>query len=324
MFWTFVAPLLCIFLFGSLTQPRPFLQPPIAIIGSGPAVKSLVDTLRAQGVPATPAVAPVEGAWNATAKQGGPQADVVLSSGGAASFEERDARMALSDAVETLRAADQSGGQLPDVILDPLVPAHPIVPPASGFQRAVPAYLVMFLTLNLLASGAHLVEDRASGRLQRLQVASGDGWSLLLGKLFIRWLVAIVQGAAMFGIGIAAFHVRVQSPVALAGFLSLYVAALGTLGIWLGARLHDPEKAQAFAIWGTMAASALGGVWWNVDRAHGLLGTIALAMPTQWGVVGLEALSNGGIGPGPVAVACLLLVALALTAALAAIRPLQR
>jgi ABC-2 type transport system permease protein len=181
----------------------------------------------------------------------------------------------------------------------------------------------MFLTLNVLAIGSHMVEDRARGRLQRLQVAGGDSTGLLAGKLGARWAVAMLQSLAMFGIGVFFFHIHVAHLFAVAGFMSLYVVALGALGLVLGAWFRDQEKAQAVAVWGTIAACALGGVWWNVEGDPGVLGTLAFCMPTGWGIAGLEALVNGGASV-TVWLPCVLLLALAVVASMTAGRLLRR
>ena len=63
----------------------------------------------------------------------------------------------------------------------------------AGFQRSVPSYLVMFVFLNLLVSGAGIAEDRASGRLRRMAMAPVSRRAIVLGKLLGRFAIGWIQ-----------------------------------------------------------------------------------------------------------------------------------
>ncbi len=119
----------------------------------------------------------------------------------------------------------------------------------TGFQRSVPAYLVMFVFLNLLVSGAGVAEDRASGRLRRMAMAPVSMRQITLGKLLGRFGIGWVQIACMLGVGLVAGAQWAAHFWVFFGFLSLFALASASLGILLGTLFKDPDKCASVAIW---------------------------------------------------------------------------
>src|SRR5205823_9393255 len=63
----------------------------------------------------------------------------------------------------------------------------------AGFQRSVPSYMVMFVFLNLLVSGAGIAEERKLGLLRRLGMAPIARRDIVLGKVLGRFFIGWIQ-----------------------------------------------------------------------------------------------------------------------------------
>jgi len=147
----------------------------------------------------------------------------------------------------------------------------------GGFQRSVPSYLVMFILINLMVSGADLAEERALGRLRRLFIAPVSKWEIVAGKLLSRLAVGWIQAAWMLATGTLLFKIRwAEHPWVFFGFLTIFALASASLGMLLGTLFRDPDKCRSAAIWGVVILSPLGGLWWPLEfvgptmRAHRL------------------------------------------------------
>ena len=140
----------------------------------------------------------------------------------------------------------------------------------AGFQRSVPAYLVMFVFLNLLVSGASLAEDRASGRLRRLWTAPVSKWQIVAGKLLGRFAIGWLQIGYMLLLGALVFRIRWAEHLwVFFGFLFVFALASAALGVFFGTLFKDPDKCASFAVWVAIILSPLGGLWWPLEVRSG-------------------------------------------------------
>ncbi len=195
----------------------------------------------------------------------------------------------------------------------------------AGFQRAVPSYLVLFIFLNLLVSGAGLAEERASGRLRRLFIAPLSKAEIVAGKLLTRVAVGWVQTAWMLGTGVLLFKIRwADHGWVLFAFLTLYALASGSLGMLLGTLFKDPDKCRSMAIWGAVLLSPLGGLWWPLELVGPTMRTIGHLVPTGWAMESVNAMLAYGAGAkevAPYALAFVGLTVVSLTLAVRRLRP---
>jgi ABC-2 type transport system permease protein len=167
----------------------------------------------------------------------------------------------------------------------------------GGFQRTVPAYLIMFLTMNLLMSGATFSQERASGRLRRLLTAPISALSIVAGRLASRLVVAWVQMLLLFFIGVFVLRIHwAHHAFSLILVLSLYVLAMGSVGILIGACFHDPDHASAFAMWGALILAPLTGLWWPIELMPRLLQELAHWLPTGWTMESVNSMLAYGSG----------------------------
>ena len=171
----------------------------------------------------------------------------------------------------------------------------------AGFQRSVPSYLVMFVFLNLLVSGAGIAEDRASGRLRRIAVAPVSRGQIVLGKLLGRFAIGWIQIVYMLGFGLLVGIRWADHSWVFFGFLSLFAMASASLGILLGTLFTDPDKCPTTAVWVAILLAPLGGLWWPLETVGPVMRRVAYFVPTGWAMEGVNAMLAFGAGAWDVA-----------------------
>jgi len=317
LFWTFAGPIVCITLFGYLTQPQAGPAPTITLIDrdTGAAGERLSRTLDALGYKVHRMVTGDPNEWRVEIQRDGPGSTsrsqpvrMTLQGGAQESAQERSVRFDLESALAQLSVpVGSSGGIEISTGRSNAAPQHV----TRGFQRTVPAYLIMFLTLNLLVAGANLAEDRENGRLRRMLTSPAGRPSVILGKLLARLTVGWTQMALIFVTGIVVFRVTFAAhPVLLIAFLSLYALAIGAVGILIGALFRDPDQAHTFAIWATIVLAPLSGISWPVETMAPPLRLVADCLPMGWAMRAANAMMAFNAGPAEIAWPSLALVGL--------------
>jgi len=159
-----------------------------------------------------------------------------------------------------------------------------------GFQRVVPAYLIMFLLMSLLTYGAALlVVERRTGQLQRVLVASITPGEIVLGKFVSRFVWAWMQIAVLLGVGALAYHIRFGAhPGALLAVLTAFALSATALGLLFATLFRSPEKAGGLGSLVTLAMAALGGLWWPLEIVPPWMAKLAFLLPTGWAFDGLN------------------------------------
>jgi ABC-2 type transport system permease protein len=224
------------------------------------------------------------------------------------SAQERAVRFDLESALARLSVPDGSAGGIEIATGRSSATPQKVT---RGFQRSVPAYLIMFLTLNLLVAGANLAEDRENGRLRRMLLSPAGKPSVILGKLMARLTVGWTQMALIFATGVLVFRVTFAAhPVLLVGFLSLYALAIGAVGILIGALFRDPDQAHTVAIWTTIVLAPLSGISWPVETMPPPLRLLADCLPMGWAMRAVNAMLAFNAGPADIAWQALALTSL--------------
>jgi ABC-type Na+ efflux pump permease subunit len=279
IFWTFLGPALCMWFFGFLTPAGPSLAP-VSVVSHdqhSPLAAKLAAALRHHGHVVTLNQQASNALWVEVAAP-----RVILHAPPTETADER-----------SLRYEIQAELQEPPITVN-ITGEHQAI---GGFQRTVPAYLIMFLTMNLLMSGATFSQERASGRLRRLLTAPISSLSIVAGRLASRLVVAWVQMLLLFLIGVFVLHIHwAKNATGLILVLSLYVLAMGSIGILIGACFHDPDHASAFAMWGALVLAPLTGLWWPIELMPALLQKLAHWLPTGWTMESVNSMLAYGSG----------------------------
>jgi linearmycin/streptolysin S transport system permease protein len=181
----------------------------------------------------------------------------------------------------------------------------------AGFQRSVASYLVMFVFLNLVVSGAGIAEERATGKLRRMFIAPVSRRAVALGKLLARFAVGWIQAAYLLILGVLIFRIRwAEHPWVLFGFLSIFALAAASLGMLVGTLFRDPGKCVAAALWTSILLSPLGGLWWPLEIVGPTMRTVGYFVPTGWAMEAVNTMLAFGAGARDVAPYALALAAL--------------
>jgi ABC-2 type transport system permease protein len=303
VFWIFVAPLIFVSFFGMMLQPGPPTVTKVSIVNEDPAgqvaarLASMVsgDRVSASVVAKSPqrgffVVVP---AGTAQALAAGTPVTLVLHAGPEATDAERRVQFRVQKALMELTLGDTPADAGAEPVLR-LVEASLDTRPVAmtiGFQRAVPSYLVMFVFLNLLVSGARLAEERTTGKFRRLVLAPIGFTQIVLGKLLALFIVGWVQMAYLLVVGVVVFRISWggNAPLLFA-FLSVFALSVAALGVLLSTVFDDPDKCATLGVWATIIMAPLGGLWWPLEIVGPTLRKLAYVVPTGWAMEGVNSL----------------------------------
>ncbi len=312
VFWIFIGPLIFVTFFGILFKAQPPRPPSLDVVNedrTDEVASDLTATLQHDGVVVTRVRTSIDGrpalivpAGAAGALAAGRTFDLTLHSGAEETTAERDLRFKIIKAVIAARLgvkATDPPGPLTVVRADAGIKPRDVT---AGFQRTVPSYMVMFVFLNLLVSGAGIAEERRRGLLRRLGMAPITKREIILGKLLSRVLVGWMQIAWMLLVGRVVFKIQwAEHAWVLFGFLSLFALASASLGILLGTCFRDPDKCRAVAIWTAILLAPLGGLWWPIEIVGPAMRRISYFVPTGWAMEPVNAMLAFGAGAEEVA-----------------------
>jgi ABC-2 family transporter len=307
IFWIFIGPLIMATFFGILFKPQPPPAVRLDIVNADATdsvATSITESLEKDGIVVTRVAAAAPGrttlvvpADAASAIAAGQPVDLRLHTGAEETRAEGNLRFRIFKALVAFAMgvkATDAPGPLTIVTTDVGVAAHPVT---AGFQRSVPSYMVMFVFLNLLVSGAGLAEERKLGLLRRLGMAPVSRRDIVLGKLLGRFVVGWIQIAWMLLAGRVLFSIQwAQHGWVMFGFLSLFALACASLGVFFGTLFEDPDKCRGIAIWTAILLAPLGGLWWPIEIVGPTLKRVARLVPTGWAMEPINAMLAFGAG----------------------------
>ena len=160
----------------------------------------------------------------------------------------------------------------------------------TAFEQNVPGFSIMFVLMAVIfGTAAGLHDERDWGTLERLLVAPGGFTWLLVGKLGARFVVGILQMAALFAWGHWLFGVSLGS--SLLAFLLLSAAlvfAVVAVGLLAGGLARTREQTIPLGLAFVMVLSALGGLWWPTSIQPHWMSRISELVFTTWAMHGMN------------------------------------
>ncbi|MGZ8635137.1 MAG: ABC transporter permease, partial [Solirubrobacteraceae bacterium] len=166
---------------------------------------------------------------------------------------------------------------------------------ATTFFAAGMAVFFLFFTVQLGVSS--LLDERRDGTLARMLAAPVPRGAILVGKL----LTSLVLGVVSMVVLAVATHVVLGAhwgnPLGVGMLIVAGVLAATAVMALVATLARTPDQAQS---WGSMAAlvlGMLGGSFFPIAQAGGVLGALSLVSPHGWFLRGLQELS-GGAGAG--------------------------
>jgi ABC-type multidrug transport system permease subunit len=155
------------------------------------------------------------------------------------------------------------------------------IPPA---EQNVPGFSVMFVMMGVLfgvAFGLH--DEREWGAMTRLRVAPISRLSVLVGKLFARFLVGLFQLVLLFLYGHFVFGLSLgRAPLALALVMIAVVFCMTGFSLLVSAFARTREQVIPLGLTVIMVFCALGGCWWPMYQMPPWLRQAAQATFTSW------------------------------------------
>lgn len=162
---------------------------------------------------------------------------------------------------------------------------------SGTFYAAGMAVFFLFFTVQFGISS--ILEERRDGTLARMLVAPIDRRMVVVGKL----LTSLVLGFVSMVVLATASHFLLSAHWGnVIGVLILIAAGVlaATCVMTLVATLaRTPDQAQSWQAMVALVLGMLGGAFFPVAQAGGVLGTLSLATPQAWFIRGLENLTGG-------------------------------
>jgi ABC-2 type transport system permease protein len=307
IFWVFIGPLIMATFFGILFKPQPPSEVRVDIVNADATdtvARSIAETLEKDGIVVryaaalTPArTTLVVPAGAASALAAAQPLDLQLHTGAEATRGDANLRFKVFKALVALAMGLKPTDPAGPLAIVPADVGAKATPVTAGFQRSVPSYMVMFVFLNLLVSGAGIAEERKLGLLRRLGMAPIARRDIVLGKVLGRFFVGWIQIAWMLLAGRLLFAIQwAEHGWVLFGFLSLFALACASLGVFFGTLFKDPDKCRGIAVWTAILLAPLGGLWWPIEIVGPTLKRISHLVPTGWAMEPINAMLAFGTG----------------------------
>ncbi len=156
---------------------------------------------------------------------------------------------------------------------------------ADPFAKNVPGYAIMFMLFGIMGGAEALLEEKEIGTFKRLLISPISKFSLLAGKLFSWFLVAILQMAIILTIAHFAFGLDLgKSILALALVVCAISFAATSIGILISSFVKSRRQAVPVSILIILSMSALGGSWWPLWIEPEWMQKLAHITITAWGM----------------------------------------
>lgn len=159
----------------------------------------------------------------------------------------------------------------------------------------LPGLVTMFVLFSLTMGSVSVVEERKKGTLERLMTTHLTQGELLSGI----WLGSVGRGLVqvLFLFGVAWPIFRIFTPVSFVrvlAFATVGVVSAAGLGMVIAALVRTAEQANWAGVFVTMVMTTLGGSFFDVSGARGVLGVLSRLTYNYWANDGLRRLITRG------------------------------
>ena len=154
----------------------------------------------------------------------------------------------------------------------------------------------------MLPLAGSIINERSEGLFIRMRTFPGSYLSVLSGKLFIYFMVALVQFALVLVVGKYILPL-LGLPVLDIGthFFSLIVLTINlalaavVYGLLVGTLFSTPQQSAVFGGISILIMSALGGIWVPLNIMPHFMQTVSSLSPLNWALMGYyELFIKGG------------------------------
>lgn len=159
------------------------------------------------------------------------------------------------------------------------------------FYSAGMAVFFLFFTVQFGVSS--LLAERRQGTLRRLLAAPIPRPAIVGGKLLTSFVLGVVSLAVLAAATSLLLGADWGDPAGVALLVVAGVLAATSVMALVATLARTPEQAGNWQAMIALVLGMLGGSFFPVSRAGGLIGTLSLATPHAWFLRGLEELSSG-------------------------------
>lgn len=168
--------------------------------------------------------------------------------------------------------------------------------------HAVAGIAVMMLLFGVVATGGTLLEERASGTLQRLQLTPVPGPAILLGKVLYSLVAGAIQLVVLFAYAAVVFDLPLaNAPVALVVLSGAVVFAATGAGLALAVFCTTHKQLEGVSTLLILSMSALGGSWFPLAMTPAWFQTAGHFTLNAWAMDGYQGILWYGKGLGEIA-----------------------
>lgn len=172
----------------------------------------------------------------------------------------------------------------------------------NAIQHNIPAWSIFSIFFIVLPLAGSIIAERSEGLFIRLRTFPGSYLSILSGKLFVYFLVALIQFVLILFIGIyvlplmglPVLDIGTHIPALIALTMTVALTAI-SYGLLIGTLFDTPQQSAVFGGISILIMSALGGIWVPLSIMPDFMQTISSFSPLNWALVGYyELFIKGG------------------------------
>jgi ABC-2 type transport system permease protein len=155
---------------------------------------------------------------------------------------------------------------------------------------------VFFLFFTVQFGVTSLLEERSEGTLARLLAAPIGRGSILGGKLLVSFLLGVISMAVLAVATSLLFGAHWGNPLGVAVLIVAAIAAAMGIMALIATLAKNAEQAANWQSVVAVVLGLLGGTFFPVSQAPGVLSTLTFFAPQAWFLRGLGDLRGGGLG----------------------------
>lgn len=163
--------------------------------------------------------------------------------------------------------------------------------PTTFFSAGMAVFFLLFVVQFGVSS---LLDERRDGTLQRLLVAPVAKTSILTGKFLSSVVLGTVSMAVLAVATSLLLGAHWGNPVGVGLLIIAAVLAATAITALIATLAQDTEQARGMQAIAAVVLGLVGGSFFSIAQAGGLIGTISLLTPHAWFLRGLGDLAGGG------------------------------
>ena len=156
---------------------------------------------------------------------------------------------------------------------------------------------VFFLFFTVQFGVLSLLEEREAGTLDRILVSPIPTSAVMIGKMMSSLVIGVLSMIVLVVATTLVIGVEWGNPLAVAVLITAGVLVAIALAALVAAVAKTSEQAMSYASAAALVLGLLGGTFFPISRAGGLVSTVSFASPHRWLLDGFRDVSYGaGVG----------------------------